>query len=209
MNKIDMHIDDVEESEENEEFSLKVTKKNKKKKDISEQKQDSISNKDVSNDTEDYTYLELLNRVYTIINEQNIKTGNDKIKKIIPVPKLARVGTKKISWLNFTDTAQVLGRTVGHLMIFFLSELGTEGNLDGNKYFIMKGRYTVSQIESLLKKYIMEYVKCGVCNSMETSIIRDQSTRLYFIKCEKCMSSRSISIIKSRLKNNQHNKDQL
>lgn len=189
MNTITAVLDDQDNIiENNDEFSLHVKKKNRK----------NNSQCKYTEQNDDYTYLELLNKIYTIMNERNSKTFSS--KKVIPVPKLVRVGTKRISWLNFMDTSQVIGRTVEHMMSFFLAELGTEGNLDGNKYFIMKGRYTVSQIEYLLKKYIMEYVRCSICNTMETSIIRNQTIRLYFIKCERCMSSRSISVIKSVLK---------
>jgi translation initiation factor 2 subunit 2 len=44
-----------------------------------------------------------------------------------------------------------------------LAELGTEGSLDGNQRLVVKGRYVHRQIESLLKKYIMEYVSCHMC----------------------------------------------
>jgi translation initiation factor 2 beta subunit (eIF-2beta)/eIF-5 len=45
-------------------------------------------------------------------------------------------------------------RSPEHLMSFILAELGTEGSIDANQRFIMKGRYLPKQIESLLKKYI-------------------------------------------------------
>ena len=53
------------------------------------------------------------------------------------------------------------------------------------------------QIESLLKKYIVEYVTCHMCRSPGTVLSRDSVTRLYFVKCETCKSTRSVAPIKA------------
>ena len=39
-------------------------------------------------------------------------------------------------------------------------------------------------IESLLRKYIGEYVTCQMCRSFNTSLTRDSVSRLYFVHCQ-------------------------
>ncbi len=82
-------------------------------------------------------------------------------------------------------------------MSFVAAELGAETSLDGVQRLILKGRYTPKQAESLLKKYINEYVMCHMCRNPETTLTRDSVTRLYFIQCENCSSRRSVTPIKS------------
>jgi translation initiation factor 2 subunit 2 len=82
-------------------------------------------------------------------------------------------------------------------MSFVSAELGSEASLDGSMRLILKGRYVPKQAESLLKKYIMEYVTCHMCRNPDTSLTRDAVTRLYFLQCEACGSRRSVAPIKS------------
>ena len=84
-----------------------------------------------------------------------------------------------------------------HVQSFFLAEMGTDGSIDGNIRLVIKGRFQPKQVESLLKKYIVEYVTCHMCRNPETSLTRDSVTRLYFIQCESCGSRRSVAPIKT------------
>lgn len=59
------------------------------------------------------------------------------------------------------------------------------------------GRYLPKYIESLLRKYVVEYVTCGMCRSPNTDLVRDQGSRLYFCNCRDCGSSRSVAPIKA------------
>ena len=42
-------------------------------------------------------------------------------------------------------------------------------------------------IESLLRKYLLEYVKCQMCSGFNTTLTRDQVSRLYFVHCQVCI----------------------
>lgn len=87
------------------------------------------------------------------------------------------------------------------LAVFFTlskqAELGTEGSIDGNQRLMIRGKYLPKYIESLLRKYVVEYVTCEMCRSANTDLIKDQSSRLHFCKCRDCGSSRSVAVIKS------------
>ncbi len=52
-------------------------------------------------------------------------------------------------------------------------------------------------IESLIIKYISEYVSCPQCKSSDTVLTRDNSTRLMQMKCNVCLQERSVNQIKS------------
>ena len=52
-------------------------------------------------------------------------------------------------------------------------------------------------IESLLRKYIGEYVTCKMCRSPNTELTKDSVSRLFFCKCKDCESSRSVAPIRS------------
>lgn len=43
----------------------------------------------------------------------------------------------------------------------------------------------------------VEYVTCHMCRNPETTLTRDSVTRLYFLQCESCGSSRSVAPIKA------------
>uniref|UniRef100_T1GXN6 Eukaryotic translation initiation factor 2 subunit 2 n=1 Tax=Megaselia scalaris TaxID=36166 RepID=T1GXN6_MEGSC len=128
----------------------------------------------------DYTYDELLKRVYEIIHDKNPDmAGGRKPKFVMRPPQVLRVGTKKTSFANFTDICKTLHRQPKHLLDFLLAELGTSGSMDGNQQLIIKGRFQPKQIENVLRRYIKEYVTCHTCRSPETILQKD--TRLFFL----------------------------
>lgn len=144
----------------------------------------------------DYTYDELLTRVFNIIKEKNpdMITGEKK-KFVMKPPQVARVGTKKTSFSNFADICKLLRRQEKHLLNFLLAELGTSGSLDIQKQLTIKGRFQQKQIENVLRRYIKEYVTCHTCRSPDTNMVKEE--RLFFLKCENCGATCSVASIKS------------
>lgn len=144
----------------------------------------------------DYTYDELLNRVFNIIKEKNpdMITGEKK-KFVMKPPQVARVGTKKTSFSNFADICKLLRRQEKHLLNFLLAELGTSGSLDIQKQLTIKGRFQQKQIENVLRRYIKEYVTCHTCRSPDTNMVKEE--RLFFLKCENCGATCSVASIRS------------
>lgn len=56
----------------------------------------------------DYTYDELLNRVFNIMREKNPDmVAGEKRKFVMKPPQVVRVGTKKTSFVNFTDICKL------------------------------------------------------------------------------------------------------
>ncbi|CAB1329423.1 unnamed protein product [Coregonus sp. 'balchen'] len=125
----------------------------------------------------DYTYDELLNRVFNIMREKNPDmVAGEKRKFVMKPPQVVRVGTKKTSFVNFTDICKL-------------------GSIDGNNQLVIKGRFQQKQIENVLRRYIKEYVTCHTCHSPDTILQKD--TRLYFLQCETCHSRCSVASIKT------------
>lgn len=144
----------------------------------------------------DYTYDELLNRVFEIMRDKNPDmVAGKKQKFVMRPPQVVRIGTKKTSFANFTEIWKTLHRQPKHLLDFLLAELGTSGSVDGNNQLIIKGRFQQKQIENVLRRYIKEYVTCHTCRSPDTILQKD--TRLFFLQCETCGSRCSVASIKS------------
>ncbi|CAD5111399.1 DgyrCDS710 [Dimorphilus gyrociliatus] len=184
-------------------FSFDKKKKKKKVRGTDLDQVDSMAPKGKENGTtllidsdREYTYEELLQRVFDIMREKNPDmVAGEKRKFVMKPPQVMRVGTKKSSFANFHEICKMLHRTPKHLMAFLLAELGTSGAIDGNNQLIIKGRFQQKQIESVLRRYIKEYVTCHTCKSPETILSKD--TRLYFLQCESCGSRCSVASIKS------------
>jgi len=144
----------------------------------------------------DYTYPALLDRIMNILHAQNPDLIDKKRRNMKP-PQLTRVGTKKTLWVNFQEICTMMQRPPEHVFQFFMAELGTEGSIDGNQRLVIRGKYVPKYIESLLRKYIVEYVTCQMCRSPNTELIKDSVSRLHFNQCKDCGSRRSVAAIRS------------
>mmetsp|Transcript_7195 Transcript_7195/g.9342 ORF Transcript_7195/g.9342 Transcript_7195/m.9342 type:complete len:241 (+) Transcript_7195:102-824(+) len=143
-----------------------------------------------------YTYDELLDRVGDLLQANNPDLIEKKRTRIKP-PQLQFLTSKKTLWVNFQEICSMMQRDPQHVYQFFMAELGTEGMFDGNERLIIRGRYLAKYIESLLRKYVLEYVTCEMCRSPSTDLERDQRSRLYLCHCRECGSQRSVAPIRS------------
>merc|ERR1712071_560382 len=65
----------------------------------------------------DYTYDELLNRVFNIMREKNPEmVAGEKKKFTMRPPQVVRIGTKKTSFANFSEICKMLHRQPKHLL---------------------------------------------------------------------------------------------
>jgi len=191
-------------------LDLSLPKKKKKKKakiislDDEEEADDAKDEYDTTDSSQsmgqdsdrDYTYDELLKRVFDIMREKNPDiVAGEKKRFVMKPPQVMRIGTKKSSFSNFAEICKMLHRQPKHLLAYLLAELGTSGSIDGNNQLIIKGRFQQKQIENVLRRYIKEYVTCHTCKSPDTILQKD--TRLYFLQCETCGSRCSVASIKS------------
>jgi translation initiation factor 2 subunit 2 len=199
--------DDDKEEEVDDDLDLtdfgdkKKKKKRSKKKDLDdligdEDKDEQQDENPWMESDRDYTYEELLQRVFSIMRDKNPEMVDGRGKKfIMRPPQVVRVGAKKTAFANFTEIAKMLHRQPKHLLAFLFAELGTSGAIDGSNQLIMKGRFQQKHIENVLRRYIKEYVTCHTCRSPDT--ILNKETRLFFLQCMTCHSSCSVQTIKT------------
>ncbi len=143
----------------------------------------------------DYTYQELLGRVFNTLRAQNPALSGDKKKFTMVPPQVARDGSKKTVFANVVDICKRMHRQPEHVIQFLFAELGTIGSVDGAQRLVIRGRFQPKQIENVLRRYITEYVICKTCKRPETKLTKEN--RIFFVTCEKCGSQRSVSAIKS------------
>ncbi|PWZ02046.1 hypothetical protein BCV70DRAFT_142488, partial [Testicularia cyperi] len=143
----------------------------------------------------DYTYQELLGRIFKTLRAQNPALSGEKKKFTMVPPQVARDGSKKTIFANVVDICKRMHRQPEHVIQFLFAELGTIGSVDGSQRLVIRGRFQPKQIENVLRRYITEYVICKTCKRPETVLTKEN--RIFFVTCEKCGSQRSVSAIKS------------
>jgi ubiquitin len=137
-------------------LAIVKTKKSKKKKKTLDEDEDEDSGSDTEaavgaeraqmvqieeGDDRDYTYKELLDRVFTKITKDRPELQDKKRTRMKP-PQVAPYGSRKTIFVNFVDICQTMHREPEHALSFLLAELGTSGSIDGQQRLVLKGRFT-------------------------------------------------------------------
>jgi hypothetical protein len=143
----------------------------------------------------------------------------------MPAPQVMREGSKKTVFVNFTETVKAMNREKEHVQLFISVELGTECSLapvnDNNDKLVIKGKYLPKHIETLLRKYLTEFVEspslagsfdtrlercvpvcpCCAAPARVTRCCRDPTTRLTSVvcnrtgsRCSKCSLARACRV---------------
>lgn len=144
----------------------------------------------------DFSYNELLVKFFAVLRDNNPDLASDRsgVKYKIPPPNVLRDGKKSI-FANIKEISDRMHRPTEHVIQFLFAELGTSGSVDGTARLVIKGRYMQKQIETVLRKYITEYVSCKTCKSISTKLSKEN--RIYFLECNSCGSRRSVASIKT------------
>ena len=143
----------------------------------------------------DYTYQELLHRIFRTLRQQNPALSGEKKKYTMVPPVVQRDGSKKTMFANVIEICKRMHRQPDHVIQYLFTELGTTGSVDGSQRLVIRGRFQPKQIENVLRRYIVEYVTCKTCRSPNTLLTKEN--RIYFMTCEACGSQRSVSAIKT------------
>ena len=67
----------------------------------------------------------------------------------------------KFRWTNFKEFAEDLKRKPEHIQAFVSAELGLETILNQDALRIDKKKLSSEELQSILKRYILEFVKCA------------------------------------------------
>lgn len=84
---------------------------------------------------------------------------------------------------NFRELVNAVRREDQHLAKYLLQQLGTAGQMDGDR-LIFTGRVSDNQIGSRLDDYVATYVRCSECGSPDTRLERQE--RVLMLQCEAC-----------------------
>lgn len=181
-----------------------VIKKGPKKEVANKNTANSLQNEvemGISEDDQGYSYNFLLDRITNLIKKHNPNmTENVRGTIKIPPPNIVKAGSIRSAWTNFTEVCTALNRPTEHLFQFILAELGVEGSLGGESQFILRGRYNSKHVQSLLKKYVHDYIQCLNCKSSSTVLKKDNSARLQVLSCFACGSERTVAPIKANVR---------
>ncbi|GAB4833141.1 hypothetical protein Ancab_031386 [Ancistrocladus abbreviatus] len=141
---------------------------------------------------QDYEYRELLCRLFSILRDNNPELIGERRMTVLKPPEVLQEGTRTV-FVNFMDLCKTMHRQPEDVMAFILSMVGTHGSLDRQLRLVVKGRFTPNNVEEILRKYINEYVVCGICRSPDTNISKQSS--FFVLSCEQCGSERSVAPI--------------
>jgi len=137
-----------------------------------------------------YSYEELLNHLIKMTG------GTDNHVKFSIMPaEVSRFGVKKTAFSNFSKICEYLNRDKTHVNDYLIAELGTTTSEDGKGRLLIKGKYNQKNIHKVLEKYILMYVQCSMCKSLNTRISKNPANRLYFLECINCGSSKSVASV--------------
>ena len=142
-----------------------------------------------------YSYEHMLDRIFTALeNAPELKTNAHRSRPKIPEFDLTRHGKMTI-WTNFMAVCTAMRRDPQHVMSFFNAELAVKGSLDGTRRLSMKGRFSANVLQSIVRKYMLEYVTCSVCNSAYTQMEKDRSIKAHVVLCGDCHAERIVAPI--------------
>jgi translation initiation factor 2 subunit 2 len=137
----------------------------------------------IKEDLDDYPTL--LRRLYQQMGNQTAMSN----QIMIPAPKILKDGKRSII-TNFVEICDAIHRDKDTVKSFVLTEIRILGCLNNENKLIISDRIKRQTIENALKRYILEYVKCRSCDSLNTKINKIDKT----LVCESCQASRFLKI---------------
>lgn len=128
----------------------------------------------------DLVYTVLLDEIFDTLGDNSQLFGNK--KNHIDKPDI-KYENRKTFWYNYGKNCSQINRTMDQVKRFIEKEMAVETSINDKSNLILRGKYNFPMIANAYKKYIINYVKCSTCKSIETSIIRNSSNRLDYLKC--------------------------
>lgn len=172
------------ETDTNTDYPIFLGQKKKIKKEINIDKSNLLDN----NKQEIYTYKEMLDMLYNTMENDGliINSGSIKLNALI----IGKEGSRTVikDWSKFINC---INREQLHLQNFISRELASVISYNSEKdNLYIKGRFSINEIEIILKKYIKLYIICSSCKSLNTNF--NKKGRTMMIKCNKCGCEKGI-----------------
>lgn len=143
-----------------------------------------------------YSYEQMLGRITNILVKNNPYSQSSKKFQMKPI-HFERVTKKKYKWTNFREFVIYLKRQPEHLAKFVGVSLGINYVLQQEALLLEGKRLEKESLQQITRRYVLEYIKCPFCSSTSTQFYKDSTIREYILKCDACMSSKTMQDIKS------------
>jgi len=131
-----------------------------------------------------YNYDNLLKRARSQIPE--VATKQERLE--LPRLRMSVTGMRTIIY-NFKEIADALNRDPQHIVKFLTSEMATAATSQEGRV-IFQGKFNADTLNTLLQRYMENFVVCPVCKRPDTKIVKER--RLSFMVCEACGAKSSV-----------------
>ncbi len=138
----------------------------------------------------EFDYNQLLKPVQTETSNLDIEEHRFKIPKV----DVFYEGNTTVL-RNFDKILVVINRESSHLLKYFLGNVGTAGEIVGNR-LIFQGKIPPATLQGKLEEYIGSYVICSECSRPDTHLVK--KGRMMLLRCDACGAFRSIGSMKKR-----------
>jgi len=126
----------------------------------------------------DYSYLELLTRIYKKLDRPN---NINVIPMTIPIPKKYYISSNRCVWINFREICIFLNRHPRHFCNFILDNYRIKCKKNENNIYILETNKININLKHILQSYIKACVQCNKCNNIYTVMLKNDT-----IKCNNC-----------------------
>ncbi len=133
-------------------------------------------------------YEEMLDRLYSRLPEKRSKKALD-----LPELQIEYVGQKAII-KNFSNVSERLNRDPRIVMRYLLKHLAKPGAINPSGQLEIFGTPSSSTISKIFMRFLMTYVRCPTCGSIDTDLVRNKG-KVWFLKCLACGAESSIEAI--------------
>lgn len=133
-------------------------------------------------------YEKLLERALTLLPKKPVRHE----RFVLPEP-ICEVAGSRTYLINFKEICDTLNRPQQHFLKYLSREMATAGFIDGMKA-VFQGRFSARILETLIDRYVKEFIICPICRRPDTRIERER--RLSFLLCEACGAKSSLRTIK-------------
>jgi translation initiation factor 2 subunit 2 len=139
------------------------------------------------NNNQDEVYERILSRAKSKLPD--ISFSDERF--VIPTLD-SQVEGNRTFFRNFREIVTVINRPANHFLKFLTNELGTSGNIEGNRA-LFQGKHSKAQLNKLLDRYVNDYVICPECKKPDTKFVHQG--RVQMLNCDACGASTNLRSI--------------
>jgi len=130
------------------------------------------------------SYKDLFDRARGQLPEKVFEQSRFEIPKIASV-----VEGNKTFIVNIRDVLTGIDREANHFLKYMAGELATSVTLEGTRA-VFAGKHAKTTLQTLLERYVKEYVICGECEKPDTKFITE--SRILRKRCDACGASSAV-----------------